>query len=82
MLNTDSNDPVTLGLRASARRLVSVAIFSGVVNLLTLSGSLYMLQVYDRVIPSRNLATLLGLSHKGFVPTPLGPPVDGCHDPG
>ena len=50
MLNTDSNDPVTLGLRASARRLVSVAIFSGVVNLLTLSGSLYMLQVYDRVI--------------------------------
>jgi len=24
----------------------------------------------------------LGLSNKGFVPTPLGPPVDGCHDPG
>jgi PrtD family type I secretion system ABC transporter len=27
-----------------------------------LSGSLYMLQVYDRVIPGRNVATLLGLS--------------------
>jgi PrtD family type I secretion system ABC transporter len=27
-----------------------------------LSGSLYMLQVYDRVIPSRNIATLIGLS--------------------
>ena len=39
-----------------------MAVFSGVVNLLTLSGSLYMLQVYDRVIPSRNVATLLGLS--------------------
>ncbi len=39
-----------------------MALFSGVVNLLTLSGSLYMLQVYDRVIPSRNVATLLGLS--------------------
>ena len=62
MLNLDLSDPVTLGLRASARRLVGVAIFSGVVNLLTLSGSLYMLQVYDRVIPSRNIATLLGLS--------------------
>src|SRR5262249_54408090 len=36
--------------------------FSGVINLLTLSGSLYMLQVYDRVIPSRNVATLVGLS--------------------
>src|SRR6202163_4773400 len=62
MPKLDSNDPVTLGLRASARQLVGVAIFSGVVNLLTLSGSLYMLQVYDRVIPSRNVATLLGLS--------------------
>jgi len=57
-----SDDPVTAGLRASARQLLGVAAFSGVVNLLTLSGSLYMLQVYDRVIPSRNMATLVGLS--------------------
>ncbi|WP_414644655.1 type I secretion system permease/ATPase [Bradyrhizobium sp.] len=42
--------------------MAGVAIFSGVINVLMLSGSLYMLQVYDRVIPSRNLATLLGLS--------------------
>src|SRR6267378_5682766 len=62
MPNLDSNDPVTLGLRASGRQLAGVAVFSGVVNLLTLSGSLYMLQVYDRVIPSRNVATLFGLS--------------------
>jgi len=58
----NSDDPVTAGLRASARQLLGVAAFSGVVNLLTLSGSLYMLQVYDRVIPSRNVATLAGLS--------------------
>src|SRR5882762_9570846 len=57
-----SDDPVTLRLRESARRMVGVAGFSGVVNVLMLSGSLYMLQVYDRVIPSRNIATLLGLS--------------------
>src|SRR2546429_9481619 len=42
--------------------MIGIAIFSGVVNVLMLSGSLYMLQVYDRVIPSRNIATLLGLS--------------------
>ena len=42
--------------------MIGVAVFSGVINILMLSGSLYMLQVYDRVIPSRNLATLFGLS--------------------
>src|ERR1700687_2004119 len=57
-----SDDPVALGLRESARRMIGIAAFSGVINILMLSGSLYMLQVYDRVIPSRNTATLLGLS--------------------
>jgi len=56
------DDPVAVGLRESARRMLGVAGFSGVVNILMLSGSLYMLQVYDRVIPSRNIATLVGLS--------------------
>jgi ATP-binding cassette subfamily C protein PrsD len=62
MLSLQGDDPVAIQLRASARKLAGVAVFSGVVNLLTLSGSIYMLQVYDRVIPSRNIATLLGLS--------------------
>jgi ATP-binding cassette subfamily C protein PrsD len=56
------DDPVVNGLRDSARRMIGIALFSGVINLLMLAGSLYMLQVYDRVIPSRNVATLLGLS--------------------
>ena len=42
--------------------MIGIAVFSGVINILMLSGSLYMLQVYDRVIPSRNTATLVGLS--------------------
>src|ERR1700754_2760629 len=62
LASVDGDDPVAVGLRQSARRMVGVAGFSGVVNVLMLSGSLYMLQVYDRVIPSRNIATLLGLS--------------------
>ena len=57
-----ADDPVATALRASARRMIGVAVFSGVINILMLSGSIYMLQVYDRVIPSRNLATLFGLS--------------------
>ncbi len=42
--------------------LLSVAVFSGVVNILALAGSFYMLQVYDRVLPSQSVPTLIGLS--------------------
>jgi PrtD family type I secretion system ABC transporter len=42
--------------------LLSVALFSGVINILALAGSFYMLQVYDRVLPSQSVATLVGLS--------------------
>ena len=65
MSSSPTDDLVTQQLRASAHRLGAVAIFSGVINLLMLSGSLYMLQVYDRVLPSRNLATLFGLLSDG-----------------
>lgn len=56
------DDPVTQGLRQAARRMAGIGVFSGVINILMLSGSVYMMQVYDRVIPSKNLATLAGLS--------------------
>jgi PrtD family type I secretion system ABC transporter len=41
---------------------IGVALFSGVLNLLMLTGSIYMLEVYDRVLPSRSIPTLVGLS--------------------
>ena len=37
---------------------LSVAVFTGFVNLLMLAPSLYMLQVYDRVLASHNVTTL------------------------
>ncbi|MCJ2042216.1 type I secretion system permease/ATPase [Methylobacterium sp. J-059] len=40
---------------------VGVAVMSGVVNVLYLTGSFFMLEVYDRVIPSRSVPTLIGL---------------------
>ncbi|MEZ5716104.1 MAG: type I secretion system permease/ATPase [Paracoccaceae bacterium] len=40
----------------------AVAIFGVFVNILMLTGPLYMLQVYDRVLGSRSVATLIALS--------------------
>jgi PrtD family type I secretion system ABC transporter len=38
-----------------------LAVFSGLSNILMLTGSFFMLQVYDRVLPSRSVPTLIGL---------------------
>src|SRR5262245_32969293 len=35
---------------------------SGVINILALTGSFYMLQIYDRALTSGSIPTLLGLS--------------------
>ena len=49
--------------RSDQRGLLwAVAIFSVFVNLLLLTGPLYMLQVYDRVLGSRSESTLVALS--------------------
>lgn len=39
-----------------------VALLSGLVSVLYLTGSLFMLEVYDRVLPSRSVPTLIGLA--------------------
>jgi ATP-binding cassette subfamily C protein len=49
-------------LRAARQTFGSLAVFSAVVNLLLLTGPLYMLQVYDRVLSSRSVPTLFALS--------------------
>ncbi len=54
--------PVQQALRRSYQAFLGVAVFSGVINILALTGSFYMLQVYDRVLPSRSVPTLVGLS--------------------
>lgn len=46
-------------LRSSRLLFISVAVFSFFVNLLMLTGPLFMLQVYDRVLASRSETTLI-----------------------
>ena len=49
-------------LAACRRVWVGVALFSACLNLLTLAVPLYMMQIYDRVLTTRSIDTLLALS--------------------
>jgi ATP-binding cassette subfamily C protein len=48
-------------LGACRRAFVAIALFSGMSNILMLTGALFMLEIYDRVLPSRSVPTLVAL---------------------
>src|ERR1700674_1486026 len=49
-------------LRACRNAFIGVGTMSCMINLLYLTGALFMLEVYDRVLPSRSVPTLVGLA--------------------
>src|SRR5437588_12830790 len=49
-------------LSACRSALLGIGLISGVINVLYLTGSFFMLEVYDRVLPSRSVPTLVGLA--------------------
>ncbi|WP_338147163.1 type I secretion system permease/ATPase [Neoroseomonas oryzicola] len=54
--------PLARAMAACRRQFVAVGVFSGVVNMLQLTVSLYMMQVFDRVLATRNVNTLIYLT--------------------
>src|SRR4051812_15382337 len=58
----DSTSPeLTSALGRCRAAFVGLGGLSATINVLYLTGSFFMLQVYDRVLPSRNIPTLVGL---------------------
>lgn len=64
-----SSPPVTTprselkaALASCKAAFIGIALFSGLINILMLTGSFFMLEVYDRVLPSRSVPTLVGLA--------------------
>ena len=56
-----SDDKIKLLLRRSRSALIAIFLLSAVINVFVLNGSIYMMMVYDRALPSQSLQTLFGL---------------------
>ncbi len=59
---TPSGDQLRQALAACRAALTGVALVSALINVLYLTGSFFMLEVYDRVLPSQSIPTLVGLA--------------------
>jgi hypothetical protein len=57
----EPSSEISAFLRSCRRIFWGLAAFSGLSNLLMLTGSFFMLQIYDRVLPGRSIPTLIAL---------------------
>jgi PrtD family type I secretion system ABC transporter len=62
LLTVSSDNPLKAAFASCKVHFVWAAVFSALLNLLYLAPTLYMLQVYDRVVPSRGHLTLVFLT--------------------
>jgi len=58
----NEKNEIERALLAFKSTFITIGVFSAIINLLMLTPSIYMLQVYDRVLASRNEITLLMLT--------------------
>ena len=58
---------LAIALSSCRGAILGVAVFSAVSNVLVLTGALFMLEIYDRVLPGRSVPTLVGLAVLAFV---------------
>jgi ATP-binding cassette subfamily C protein len=56
-----ASSELAIALNSCRRAFLAIALFSGMSNLLMLTGALFMLEIYDRVLPSRSVPTLVAL---------------------
>ena len=60
-LKTATQSEIATVLLSCRSAFISIGLFSGMSNLLMLTGAVFMLEIYDRVLPSRSVPTLVAL---------------------
>jgi PrtD family type I secretion system ABC transporter len=61
LANKSQKSELAAALAACRGAFIGVGIMSAMVNILYLTGSFFMLEIYDRVLPSRSIPTLVGI---------------------
>jgi len=61
-VSATSHDELRSALRACRGALIGIALVSSVINVLYLTGSFFMLEIYDRILPSRSIPSLVALA--------------------
>jgi ATP-binding cassette, subfamily C, type I secretion system permease/ATPase len=49
-------------LAPRSHAFIAIGLVSGLSNVLMLTGAMFMLEIYDRVLPSRSVPTLVGIA--------------------
>ena len=62
LIATTPGSEIRSALASCRGAFIGIGLFSAIINILALTGALFMLEIYDRVLPSRSIATLLGLA--------------------
>src|ERR1700687_6138973 len=58
---TPDRSELSSALKVCRDAFIAIGVMSGMINILYLTGSFFMLEIYDRVLPSRSIPTLVGL---------------------
>jgi len=58
---SDSRSELSAALASCRSAFIATALFSGMSNILMLTGAIFMLEIYDRVLPSHSVPTLVAL---------------------
>ena len=61
------NSELAAAIARCRHALIGIGVFTAAINLLQLTGPLFMLEVYDRVLPGRSIPTLVAISALALV---------------
>jgi PrtD family type I secretion system ABC transporter len=58
---------LSVALAGCRHAVIGIGVFSAAINVLQLTGPVFMLEIYDRVLPGRSIPSLIGIGFLAFI---------------